>query len=148
VEIVALIIAVAAVVAAGWLAYEVTGVKRRVAAVPADGDVFKALRELDADLAGAEAAIADLGPRLARLESRMPHAITHTGVVAYDAFDNITGNQSKSIALLNDGGDGVVISMLVGRSETLVFTKQLRGGAPNEPLSPEEKGAVQLALSR
>lgn len=147
-EIVALIVGAVALVAAGWLVYEVVGIKRRVAAVPADGDVFKALRELDSDLASVEAAVADVMPRVAGLESRMPHAITHTGVVAYDAFDNITGNQSKSIALLNDAGSGVVISMLVGRSETLVFTKQIAGGKPNEPLSPEERNAMRTALSR
>jgi hypothetical protein len=148
VEIVALIVGSVALVAAGWLVYEVLTIKRRVAAVPADGDVFKALRELDSDLASVEAAVADVAPRVAGLESRMPHAITHTGVVSYDAFDNITGNQSKSIALLNDAGAGVVISMLVGRNETLVFTKQIVGGNPNEPLSPEERNAMRTALSR
>lgn len=145
-EIAALIIGSVALIGAGWLAYELVAIKRRVAAVPADGDVFKALRELDSDLASVEAAVADVMPRVAGLEAKMPHAITHTGVVSYDAFDNITGNQSKSIALLNDAGSGVVISMLVGRSETLVFTKQIVAGSPNEPLSPEERNAMRTAL--
>lgn len=137
-----------ALLLAAWLTVQVVGIKRRIAAVPADGDVFKALRELDADLAVNESTVADLAPRLAALEDRMPHALTHTGVIAYDAFDNIAGNQSKSIALLDDRGSGIVLSMLVGRSETLVFSKQLHEGKPNEPLSPEEQRAVKIALAR
>ena len=48
-EIAAIVVAVVAMAVAAWFGYELVGVKRRVAAVPADGDIFKALRELDAD---------------------------------------------------------------------------------------------------
>jgi hypothetical protein len=82
------------------------------------------------------------------LEQRVPHAVSHTGVVAYDAFGDISGNQSRSIALLNDKGDGFVLSILVGRDETRFFTKQVSGGAGAEPLSPEEESAVARAMGR
>jgi hypothetical protein len=75
-------------------------------------------------------------------------AISYTGIVTYDAFDNIAGNQSRSIALLNAQGDGLVISLLVGRNETLFFTKQIRGHVGMEELSPEEAEAVSQALAR
>ena len=147
-DLVAIIVGSVALVVAVFATVQVVGLHRRVSSVPADGDVFRALRELDADLGGAEAAIADMGPRLAGVEARIPHAVTHTGVVAYDAFDNIAGNQSRSIALLSDAADGIVISVLVGRNETLFFTKEVRRGEGSEPLSPEEQRAIRQALGR
>ena len=75
----------------------------------------------------------------------MPLAISHTGVVAYDAFGDIAGHLSRSIALVNDEGDGVVISLLVARSETLFFTKEVRAGRGVEVLSPEEERALARA---
>ena len=87
-------------------------------------------------------------PRLASVDALIPMAISYTGIVTYDAFDNIAGNQSRSIALLNSQGDGLVISLLVGRNETLFFTKQIRGHIGMEELSPEEAEAVSQAMAR
>ena len=64
----------------------------------------------------------------------------------YDAFGDIAGNLSRSIALLDATGDGLVISLLVGRSETLFYTKQVRGRRGLEELSPEEAEAVDRAM--
>jgi len=55
---------------------------------------------------------------------------------------------SRSIALLDARGNGVVISLLVGRTETLFFTKQVRGMEGVEELSPEEKEAIAEAVGR
>ncbi len=84
---------------------------------------------------------------MANVEKRLPRAISHTGVVSYDAFGDITGNLSRSIALLDQQANGVVISLLVGRNETRFFTKQVRDGVGAEPLSPEEDDAVARALA-
>ena len=86
-------------------------------------------------------------PPLAAIEQSLPSAITHVGVVAYNAFGNIAGNQSRSIALLNVTGDGLVISVLVGRDETLFFAKQVRAFTGEEALSPEELAAVERAYA-
>ena len=72
--------------------------------------------------------------------------MSRTGVVSYDAFGDISGNLSRSIALLNGVGDGVVISLLVGRSETLFYVKQIREGKGSEPLSPEEQEAIASSV--
>jgi hypothetical protein len=67
--------------------------------------------------------------------------------VVYDAFDDIAGNLSRSIALLNERGDGVVISMLVGRAEARFFTKVVQHGTGREVLSPEEEAAIRQAMA-
>ncbi len=144
--IAALALSVVALVLALWLVAQVIRLRHIVAAVPEDGGIYQGLRRLDDDLAAVEAAVADMGPRLAAVEGRLPHAIQHTGVVAYDAFDDIAGHLSRSIALLDGNGDGVVVSLLVARDETRWFTKLVRSGGGTEPLSPEEKAAVRQAL--
>lgn len=130
-----------------YLWFQLTRVRRIVSAVPEDGNVFELLREIDTDLGSVEATVADLRPRLEAVEQALPLAISYTGVVAYDAFGDIAGNLSRSIALLDSRGDGVVISLLVGRNETRFFTKQVRGRAGSEPLSPEEDEAVRVAMT-
>jgi hypothetical protein len=131
-----------------WLVLQLNRVRATIAATPADGNVFGMLRRVDGDLQYLNQAVADLEPRVAFVEARLPLAISFTGIVAYDAFDNIAGNLSRSIALLNERGDGVVISLLVGRNETLFFTKQVRGRVGMEELSPEEAEAIAMAMAR
>lgn len=130
-----------------WLSAQLNKVRVKLAVIPQDADVLALLRTVDNDLGRIDEAVSGMQPRLARVEEALPKAIAHTGVVTYDAFGNITGNQSRSIALLDASGTGLVISLLVGRSETLFFTKQVRDGAGSEPLSPEEQAAVTRALA-
>jgi hypothetical protein len=92
--------------------------------------------------------VTELGQRVSVLEGRLPYAVSYIGVVAYNAFGNIAGNQSRSVALLNQRGDGLIISLLVARDETVFYTKQVTGGQGAESLSPEEIAAVDRALGR
>ena len=131
-----------------WLVVQINGIQATIAATPADGNVFAMLRKVDNELGHLAQDVGNMEPRLASVEARVPLAISYTGIVTYDAFDNIAGNQSRSIALLNAQGDGLVISLLVGRNETLFFTKQIRGHVGMEELSPEEAEAVSQALAR
>jgi hypothetical protein len=140
-------LAVAALAVALVLAVQVIRLSRKLRAVP-DGGVFEGLQRLDEDLATAEAAIAALQPVVRSLEHRMPGAIRHTAVVAYDAYGNQAGHLSRSVAMLNEAGDGLVLSLLVGRDETRFFTKMVEDGRGREPLSPEEGEAIERALGR
>ena len=144
----ALVIAVIAIVGALVAVVQVQGVRRKLDAVPADGDVYALLRSLTTTSGDTTATIAQMETRLKEVEGRLPYAISYVGVVAYNAFGNIAGQQSRSIALLNQQGGGVVISLLASREETLFFTKQVADGAGVEALSPEESAAVDRALGR
>ena len=141
-------IVVLVAVLAVWQTVQIQAVRRKVDAVPIDGNVFAALAATDARLRGLEAQVADVDGSIQSIESRLPFAVTGIGVVAYDAFDNIAGNQSRSIALVNERGEGVIISLLVSRSETLFFSKQIDDGRGVEPLSPEEEDALARAMGR
>lgn len=136
------------VVLAIWQTVQLQIIRKQVEAVPKDGNVFSLIDSTTGRLGRAEAGLAVLEQRMQHVESRLPYAITRTAVVAYDAFGNITGQLSRSIALLSESGDGVVLSLLVSREETLFFTKEIRSGAGSEQLSPEEDRAVARAMGR
>ena len=73
-------------------------------------------------------------------------AIRHVAVVRYDAFGDMGGRLSFSAAMLDDSGDGLVLSSINGRSETRTYAKGVKRGASEAPLSPEEEQVVGWAL--
>jgi hypothetical protein len=142
----ALAVAGLALVVAVALAVRVSRLQRKLAVLPEDGGIFEALRRLDVDLAATEGAIAALRPVVQSLHERMPGAIRYAAVVAYDATGDLAGNLSRSIALLNERGDGLVLTLLTRRSESLFYTKMVRAGRGMEALSPEEQQAISRAM--
>ena len=64
----------------------------------------------------------------------------------YDAFRDIGGEQSASIALLDNTASGLVISMIHSRDYARIYVKQLRHSVPDRALSPEEVEVVEAAL--
>jgi hypothetical protein len=75
-------------------------------------------------------------------------AVRHVAVVRYDAFGDMGGRLSFSAALLDDAGDGLVLTSINGRSETRSYAKGIKGGGSDSTLSPEEEQAVGFALRR
>ncbi len=73
-------------------------------------------------------------------------AIRHVAVVRYDAFGDMGGRLSFSAALLDDAGDGLVLSSINGRSETRTYAKGVKGGQCEAQLSPEEEQVVGWAF--
>lgn len=141
-------IAVVALLGVIFVAFQVNVLRKRLSALPADQNVFAILKGIDNELSRLDAVTAAFEPRLADVEHLIPHAIVNTGVVNYDAFGDIAGNLSRSLALMSVDGDGVVISILVGRIDVRVFTKEVRNFIGVEELSPEEAEAVARASGR
>ena len=133
-------------IAFGWLTFQVMSLRRIVRQVPEEGGVFESLRRLDRDLGTIEETVVDMVPRLQSVESRLPHAIQYTAVVAFDAYEDVGGSLSRCLALLDQLGTGIVVTLLVSRNETRWFTKEIEGGVGAEELSPEEAEAVRRAL--
>jgi hypothetical protein len=88
-----------------------------------------------------------LDGRLAEAEGALRGAISHRALVRYDAYNELSGQQSMSIALLDDQQSGIVLSCIHHRDQARVYGKQVRGGQGELELSPEEADAVRLALS-
>lgn len=141
-------IAVLALLLGGTALAMATADRRRMSAIPGEGNLIETLRRLDEDLANVETAVARLQPVVKSLSERMPGALRYASVVTFDANDDRTGHLSRAIALLNERRDGLVITLLHGPRQTLFFTKMIADGAGVEPLSPEEQAAVDRALGR
>ena len=72
-------------------------------------------------------------------------ALRHVAVVRYDAFGDMGGHLSWSLALLDDGGDGVVLTSIHGRSDSRTYAKHVTGWSASQQLSPEEVEAIGFA---
>jgi hypothetical protein len=73
-------------------------------------------------------------------------ALRHVSVVRYDAFGDMGGRLSFTAALLDDSGDGLVLTSIHGRSEARTYAKGVKAGASDVTLSPEEQQAITLAM--
>jgi hypothetical protein len=143
-----IVIVVLVLILAVWQAIQIQALRRKLDSVPDDGDVIAMLTSVDSRIAERELRAGEANQRLEYLEERLPYALSYVGVISYNAFGNIVGNRSRSIALLNQKADGIVITILASREETLFFTKEVRGGTGVEELSPEEQGAVDHAVGQ
>jgi hypothetical protein len=88
-----------------------------------------------------------LDGRLGVAEERLDGAVAHTGLVRYDAYNEMSGRQSTSIALLDARGSGVVVTSIHHRDQARVYAKQVVAGHGQLELSPEEQEAVRVALA-
>ena len=89
-----------------------------------------------------------LDGRLSNAEQRLDGAITYHGLVRYDAYNEMSGRQSTSLALLDSSGSGIVLSSIHHRDQARLYAKQVVEGRGTLELSPEEEEAVRVALAR
>jgi uncharacterized protein DUF4446 len=100
------------------------------------------------DLHGRVEEIAErLEARMSAAEERLDGAIAYRSLVRYDAYNELSGHQSTSLALLDAGHNGVVLSCITHRDVARLYCKQIHGGASEGELSPEESEAVRRALA-
>jgi hypothetical protein len=88
-----------------------------------------------------------LDARMGAAEERLDGAIAYRALVRYDAYGELSGHQSTSLALLDAGHSGVVLSSIANRESARIYCKQVHAGEGELELSPEEAEAVRLALA-
>jgi len=81
-----------------------------------------------------------------RARADLADALRHVAVIRYDAFGDMGGRLSFTAALLDDAGDGLVLTSIHGRSEARTYAKGVKGGVSEQSLSPEEEQAITLAM--
>lgn len=154
VALVACALAVLALAAALWLAATLRRIRRDQRAVLGAGGSqdlvahaaglereFRTLHEMVDDAA------ARLHERMRSAEERLDGAIAYRALVRYDAYGEMSGHQSTSIALLDASRSGVVLSSIHHRDQARLYAKRVDGGRGELELSPEEEEAVRLALA-
>jgi HAMP domain-containing protein len=88
-----------------------------------------------------------LDGRLGAVEDRLDHTIAFRGLVRFDAYNEMSGQQSVAIALLDAEQSGLVLSSIHHRDQARLYVKHVVHGEPEYPLSPEEIEAVRVALA-
>jgi hypothetical protein len=101
---------------------------------------FQTLNDYVTDVA------ARLDARVGVAEGRLDGAIAHWGLIRYDAYNEMSGRQSTSIALLDSSRSGVVLSSIHHRDQARLYAKQVSDGKGELRLSPEEEEALRLAM--
>ena len=101
---------------------------------------FEALYDYVQDAAG------QLNGRIETAEQRLDTAVAYSALIRYDAYGEMSGRQSTSIALLDARRSGLVLSSIHHRDQARLYAKQVREGQPELELSPEEGEAIRLAL--
>jgi hypothetical protein len=89
--------------------------------------------------------VGNLRDDLAAARADLSDALRHVAVVRYDAFGDMGGRLSFSAALLDDAGDGLVLTSINGRTETRTYAKGVKAGESDHSLSPEELQAIGYA---
>jgi hypothetical protein len=90
---------------------------------------------------------ARLDGRLGTAEERLDGAIAYRGLVRFDAYNEMSGQQSCSIALLDAARSGIVLSSIHHRDQARLYVKHMHHGEPEYPLSPEETEAIRVAMA-
>lgn len=88
-----------------------------------------------------------LDGRVGVVEGRLDGAISHCGLIRYDAYNEMSGRQSTSIALLDSSRSGIVLSSIHHRDQARLYAKQVSAGKGELKLSPEEEEALRLAMT-
>jgi uncharacterized protein DUF4446 len=88
-----------------------------------------------------------LDERMLAAEHRIDGCVTYTSLVRYDAYNEMSGRQSSSLALLDAHRTGVVVSSIQHREQARVYVKPVREGASEFELSPEEQEAIETAVA-
>jgi hypothetical protein len=88
-----------------------------------------------------------LDERMLTAEHRIDGCVAYTSLVRYDAYNEMSGRQSSSVALLDSRHTGVVVSSILHRDQARVYVKPVREGASEIELSPEEQEAIESAVT-
>ena len=147
--LVGLAVGVIALVLAVVVLVSLRRIRRDLTLLAADGDApsfVSAVARQTEQVRALRLEVDDLATLLARTRTELADALRHVSVVRYDAFGDMGGRLSFSAAMLDDGGDGLVLTAIHGRSETRSYMKGVKGGSSEASLSPEEQQAVSYAL--
>ncbi|CAN5502281.1 hypothetical protein BH10ACT8_BH10ACT8_18930 [soil metagenome] len=108
-------------------------------------DLASAQRQADEKIAGERAQI---GSTVQDMQRSVNTALRRVALVRFDAFDDLSGRLSFSLALMDNDGNGVTLTSIASTTDTRLYAKSLSGGIGEHALSPEEEQAVKAALAR
>lgn len=108
-------------------------------------DVAAVLSDQAREIAQVRGDVEKVRAQLTRSADDVEQSLRHVAVVRYDAFGDMGGRLSFSAAIVDDRGDGLVISSIHARGESRTYAKGIVEGDSEVTLSPEEQQALAAA---
>lgn len=115
------------------------------ATVAGDPELFDVITKALEDIEGLTAGQERSALAIKRNRGLIGAAPRHIGLVRFDAFPEVGGRLSFSLALLNDEGEGIVLSAISGRDDSRIYAKPIVGRKSEFALSGEEEEAIRRA---
>ena len=118
-----------------------------------EGDIIGALRDYYDKIEDLSKTINDksdavLLSRLVNCENEANVSVKKIGVVNFDAFDDVKGNMSFSLALLNSNNDGIILTSLYGHNSCNTYIREVMSGETPVKLLNEEMEALEKAKNK
>jgi len=151
--VIAVIAAALAVVALGLLYSVIRRVRRLqrdqrvVLGSRGDVDVVAYVAALEEKVSNIRLAVEDLSVEARDHEVRIDGCLSRVGTVRFDAYHDLGGRQSTSVAFMDAADNGIVITTVVSRDFARIYVKTIKDGQSDIPLAPEETEAVDQARS-
>lgn len=80
------------------------------------------------------------------IQGTLDFAVQNVGFIRYNAFDDMGSEMSYSLALLDRLHNGLVLTGIYGRDQTVTYAKDIKDGKSTKTLSAEEIMAIDRAL--
>jgi hypothetical protein len=143
----AAVVAVLALALAVGAQLRLARVRRDFRSLAGDGstDIARVAATQNQRIDRISAEVTRLREQVSTAEEDVRQSLRHVAVVRYDAFGDMGGRLSFSAAIVDDLGDGIVISSIHARSESRTYAKGIVGGRSSITLSPEEQQALVAA---
>lgn len=138
--------AVAIILLAGWIFFLELRLKKLFRGKKAK-DLESAMLDINEELKRLNASKEEMEKYLAATEKRLNKSVQNVGVVRFNPFGDAGSNQSFAVALLDEKGNGVVLSSLYSRDKVNVFAKPIEKGISQYTLTKEEKEAITATES-
>lgn len=149
-NLVAILLGAVALVVAIAVFMSLATMRRKILMIQGRGreeDILEAVANQIEEVRALRGDVRQIVAELQRLAEAFRGALQRFAVYRYDAFEDMGGQLSFSAAILNDHGDGLVISCINGRQEARTYAKPVARAASPYNLSPEEQEAIRMALS-
>ena len=75
-------------------------------------------------------------------------SLVRVAAVRFRAFEDMGGDLSYAVAMLNANNDGIIFSSIFARADSRSYIKPIKNGASDYPLTDEEKGVLKEAMAQ
>ncbi len=108
-------------------------------------DLEDTITALEDNISNLKSAKEKMEQEIIEINQKLKKSIRGLQTIRFNPFPDQGSNQSFAIGMLNEEGDGVVMSSLYSRERMSIFAKPIKNGKSEYELTAEEKEALNKA---